>query len=51
MPIPLLRLDYQLVMNIRHPKVGFDRCNKLGYLGLSEAFWRISTRPLRASRS
>ena len=25
-------------------------CNKLGHLRLSEAFWRISTRPLRASR-
>ena len=23
----------------------------LGHLGLSEAFWRISSRPLRASRS
>ena len=26
-------------------------CNESGHLGLSEAFWRISTRPLRASRS
>ena len=26
-------------------------CNKLGHLGLSEAFWRNSTRPHRASRS
>ena len=26
-------------------------CNKSGHLGLSEAFWRICTRPLQASRS
>ena len=28
-----------------------DLCNKSGHLGLSQAFWRISTRPLQASRS
>ena len=28
-----------------------SRCNKLGHLGLSKAFWRNSTRPHRASRS
>ena len=28
-----------------------QRCNKSGHLGLSEAFWRIYTRPLQASRS
>ena len=28
-----------------------EDCNKSGHWGLSEAFWRIDTRPLQASRS
>ena len=30
---------------------GRQKCNKSGHWGLSEAFWRIYTRPLQPSRS
>ena len=33
------------------PKEIFSDVDKSGHLGLSEAFWKIYTRPLQASRS